>query len=108
MGIVFLFFAAGILLGFVLRRFENISFLSKVISGVIFLLLFLLGKSVGRNEAIMQNLPTIGLQAVIIATAAITGSVLMSMLVYKKFFAGNKEVLKFDTIRLKLKSKKAA
>lgn len=105
---VFLFFVSGIVLGVLLRRFENITFLGKLITGVILVLLFLLGKSVGKNEVIMNNLATIGLKAFIIASAAIAGSVLMSMFVYKYFFSPNKEKLNFDHIKSKIRLKKAA
>lgn len=39
----------------------------------------------------MHNLTTIGLKAFIITMAAITGSVLMSMIVYKYFFSNKIE-----------------
>lgn len=90
--IIFLFLSLGIALGIFLRRFQNIAFVSKLITVSIVILLFLLGKSVGKNADIMQNLPTIGMQAFIITTAAIAGSVLMSMIVYKYFFAPRKVV----------------
>lgn len=89
--IIFLFLSLGIAVGVFLRRFENIAIVSKLLTVAIVILLFLLGKSVGKNADIMQNLPTIGMQALIITTAAITGSVLMSMMVYKYFFAPKKE-----------------
>lgn len=83
---IFLFFISGLLAGIFLRRYPNITIIGKLTSITIIVLLFLLGKSVGKNEAIMQNLTTIGLKALIITMAAIAGSVLMSMIVYKYFF----------------------
>ncbi len=97
MAIIVCFFAAGIAVGFFLRRFPNITFISKLVTVMIVILLFLLGKSVGKNTAIMQNLPSIGMQALIITSAAIAGSVLVSMVVYKHFFAPKKEETKLMT-----------
>lgn len=88
---IFLFFVSGLLFGIFLRRYPNIKIIGKLVTGAIIILLFLLGKSVGKNEAIMHNLTTIGLKAFIITMAAITGSVLMSMIVYKYFFSNKKE-----------------
>ena len=50
------------------------------------LLLFLLGISVGANDAIVNNLTTLGGQAFLIALAGTTGSVLAAWGVYHFFF----------------------
>lgn len=88
---IFLFFISGLLFGIFLRRYPNIKIIGKLVTTTIIALLFLLGKSVGKNEAIMHNLTTIGLKAFVITMAAITGSVLMSMIVYKYFFSNKNE-----------------
>jgi len=49
-------------------------------------LLFLLGISVGANDAIVNNLTTLGGQAFLIALAGTTGSVLAAWGVYHFFF----------------------
>lgn len=77
----------GIITGFFLRRFENLKLISKLITGFIFLLLFFLGISVGSNSDIVNNLPTIGLQALIITAGALAGSILLAWIVYKRFFS---------------------
>lgn len=87
---IFLFLFAGIGIGVGLRRFPNLTIIGKLMTGVIFLLLFILGKSVGKNDALMSNLASIGMQAFIITSAAIAGSVLMSWFVYKHFFEEKK------------------
>lgn len=102
---IFLFFISGIAVGIFLRRFPNITILGKLVSITIVVLLFLLGLSVGKNEAIMSNLSTIGLQAFIITGAAVAGSVLMSMLVYRLFFMPKKvkpetKVMSNESIKL--------
>ena len=58
----------------------------KPISYTILLLLFLLGISVGANDAIVNNLTTLGGQAFLIALAGTTGSVLAAWGVYRFFF----------------------
>ena len=54
------------------------------------MLLFLLGISVGINEKIINNLDSIGIKALWITLGAITGSVLVSWMLYKTMFAPKK------------------
>lgn len=65
----------GMLLGYLLRN-QKLSWIHRVITLLIWLLLFLLGIDVGGNEAIIKGLHTIGLEAVIITLAAVIGSTL--------------------------------
>jgi uncharacterized membrane protein YbjE (DUF340 family) len=88
---VFAIMLAGIGAGYFLRRIPDIKIIGKLITGFIFLLLFFLGISVGHNEKIVNNLTTIGLQALIITMGAIAGSILLAWFVYKKFFVKGKE-----------------
>lgn len=76
----------GIAVGFLLRKIEFLQKIGKPISYTILLLLFLLGVSVGANDAIVSNLSTLGGQALLIALATTTGSVLVAWLVYRFFF----------------------
>jgi len=55
-------------------------------SFAIFLLLFLLGIGVGTNDKIINNLHSIGLQALILTLGAILGSLICAYLAYKFFF----------------------
>ena len=59
----------GMLLGYLLRS-KRLTWIHKVITLLIWLLLFLLGIDVGGNEAIVKGLHAIGL------AAAVTGSTL--------------------------------
>jgi uncharacterized membrane protein YbjE (DUF340 family) len=78
---------AGIFIGFAINRFPKVIRANdKMISWAIYLLLFLLGISVGLNKTIIQNLDKIGLQAAIITLGAISGSVLSLWLVYRLWF----------------------
>lgn len=88
---VFAIMLLGIGAGYFLRRIPDIKIIGKLITYFIFLLLFFLGISVGHNEKIVNNLTTIGLQALIITMGAIAGSILLAWFVYKKFFVKGKE-----------------
>lgn len=77
---------AGIAAGYFLRRVELLQKIGHPISYTILLLLFLLGISVGGNEAIVKNLGTLGGQAFLIAFAGTAGSVLAAWAVYNLFF----------------------
>ena len=58
----------GMLLGFLLRN-KRLSWIHKIITLLIWVLLFLLGIDVGGNEAIIKGLHTLGLEALIITLA---------------------------------------
>ena len=57
----------GIAVGYFFRKVEWLQKIGKPISYTILLLLFLLGISVGANESIVNNLTTLGGQALLIA-----------------------------------------
>ena len=61
---------AGIAMGYLLRKIELLQKIGKPISYTIFLLLFLLGISVGANKDIVDNLATLGGQAFLLAVAS--------------------------------------
>lgn len=65
----------GMLLGFLLRN-KKLTWIHKVITLLIWTLLFLLGIDVGGNESIIKGLHTIGLEAALITIAAVIGSTL--------------------------------
>ncbi|MGL6071483.1 LysO family transporter [Craterilacuibacter sp.] len=77
---------AGVVAGHLLRDWRHVRHIGRLISLAIFLLLFLLGLSVGGNEAILANLSTIGVKGVAISLASTMGSVLASWWVYLRFF----------------------
>ena len=69
--------------------FKNVSLLQKTeksISLTITCLLFILGLSIGSNDLIINNLYTFGWQAAVLATFSLTGSILISWMVYRLFF----------------------
>ncbi len=80
---------AGIAIGYVLRG-RNFNITSKILSLTIIALLFFLGVAVGSNPKIMDNLGTIGIDALIITLAALAGTYLLAWFVYRKFFRHTK------------------
>lgn len=89
MGIVIGLMVLGIILGYLFRE-RNLKTVHKLINYAIFILLFLLGITVGANGNIMNNLGTIGYDALLITLAAVTGSVLCAWGVYRFFFSPSK------------------
>lgn len=85
--LVLLIMGVGIVLGLVFRNKPKlIKANSKSTIWVIFLLLFFMGVSVGKNAEIMNNLDTIGLRGLQLAVVAVLGSAACSWLVYISFF----------------------
>lgn len=75
---------AGIVFGYLIQSRERLVMLfNKSTLGVIFLLLFFMGVSVGGNNEVMSNLDTIGLRGLQLAVATILGSVILAWVVYK-------------------------
>ncbi len=78
---------SGIFAGYFLRGKKVARWTGKAISLAIFVLLFLLGVSVGVNPQIMDNLTTLGIEAIIITIGALSGSLLSAWAIYKFLFA---------------------
>ena len=78
---------AGIFIGWLFqnkKKFLKIN--SELTNWAIYLLLFLLGVSVGTNEKILNNFDKIGLQAISITIFAVIGSIMVSWITYIMFF----------------------
>lgn len=77
----------GMCIGFLLRR-QQFSWIHRVITTLIWILLFLLGVEVGSNRQIIEGLATLGLEAFSITIAAVIGSCMAAWalwyLLYKK------------------------
>ena len=76
----------GIFLGYVLRRHRWLQRVDTTIMLTIFVMLFVLGLSVGSNRYVMEYLPSLGGLAALIALAAMTGSAVLVSLVYRWCF----------------------
>lgn len=82
------FFMAGIIVGRLFHTHQRVKLVSeKLMMWAVYLLLFLLGISVGRNPQIIENFHTLGWQAFLLALGAIGGSLFLGkvlMLFYGK------------------------
>ncbi|MEA5127578.1 MAG: LysO family transporter [Proteiniphilum sp.] len=76
------FMVLGGILGYLFRKreFRNIS---KIITLLIWILLFILGLEVGGNPEILSGLTNIGMEALIITLAAVLGSAMAAFLLWK-------------------------
>ncbi len=84
---VVLIMMAGIVLGYFLRTRKRLAAINdKFITYAIYLLLLLLGISIGSNKTIVANLPVLGVKALIVTIGAMVGSILLALLTYKLFF----------------------
>lgn len=94
---VILIMTAGMVAGFLLRRRKGLyKRLDQTVSIVIYLLLFLLGLTVGQNRTIVENFHLIGVKALLITLAAVAGSVVLAAIAYRFLFQKeHKEHLKF-------------
>ena len=83
---ILIIMSAGIILGFILRKKRYIiKLFDKLTSLSIYLLLFLLGLSIGNNELIINQFGQVGINAIALALSGIGGSVILSYFVYKLF-----------------------
>ena len=91
MFIVILFIFLGITAGYVLRtRIKSktagttvAKWSSRLTTWLIWLLLFMLGIEVGGNEHIMQALPTLGVEALVVSVLTILGSCVGAWMLWK-------------------------
>lgn len=76
----------GISLGYLFRHKSILQNTEKTISITIFLLLFIMGVTIGSNDELISNIGNFGWQAAIISVSATCGSILAAWLVMKFFF----------------------
>lgn len=73
--------------GYLFRERQNLAkHLDIIVNWAIFLLLFLLGVSVGTNKTILNNIDSILLTVIILTLGAVLGSVIIAYFTYKLFF----------------------
>ena len=87
MPVIILMMALGLAAGFLLRH-RRITWVAKVVTALVWLLLLLLGVEVGGNDMIIGNLHRLGLNALIIAALATAGSVAASLLLWCNIKSG--------------------
>ena len=85
--IVLAIMVVGIIVGYIYNNKKKfIKFSEKLTNWTIYLLLFLLGVGIGANKKIINNLDTIGYNALILTIGAVLGSIICALIVYKLFF----------------------
>ena len=82
--------AAGAVLGLLLRRISIVRRFGGALQYTVYAMLFVLGLSVGTNPGIMSRLGETGLQALLLASAGIAGSIL-AVLIAGRLFPERKE-----------------
>lgn len=80
--------AVGMVIGYLLRQKQAVfAVIDRIVMAVIFLLLFVLGISVGLNETVVGSIHLIGIKALVLTLGAVAGSVLCCGIAYRFFFA---------------------
>lgn len=72
----------GIGTGYLLRN-KKMSFIGRVITALIWVLLFLLGIEVGANPRIINGLQTLGLEAIVLTIAGSLGSAIFAWALWR-------------------------
>lgn len=93
MFIVILFIFLGILSGVLYRKLSTGARISltdvaarwqgRIVTWLIWLLLFLLGIEVGSNEMIVRSLPTLGIEALLLSSAATLGCCVLAWMLWR-------------------------
>lgn len=76
----------GITVGFILRNNIKSTLINHLIFGVVLLLLFLMGLSIGTDNKLIRVLPSLGLQAIIISFFSTFGSIIAGWIIWIKLF----------------------
>ncbi len=83
---------AGIITGLLFRnRSKAIRIIDRLTILSIIFLLFSLGFAVGRDPIIISSLPVLGLTALALSIAGITGSLILALLLWKFLLKDSKE-----------------
>ena len=81
----------GIGTGYLLRN-KKMSFIGRIITALIWVLLFLLGIEVGANPRIINGLQTLGLEAIVLTIAGSLGSAIFAWALWR--YVCRKEAVK--------------
>jgi uncharacterized membrane protein YbjE (DUF340 family) len=66
---------AGIFIGYFLRNKKYLN-LNKIVSGIILVLIFSLGFTIGSNSDLLAMMPQVGLSAIVLLSTALLFSIL--------------------------------
>lgn len=78
----------GIAVGYLVRKVRGVEHVSSTTMATIILLLFVMGCEIGSNPHIVENITSLGVEALLLSVAATLGSVVAAWLVYRRFFKG--------------------
>lgn len=73
---------AGVALGYVLKAGRFV-YVRRIVTVLIWVLLFLLGVEVGGNPRVVSGIGRLGVEAVVIAVAGVLGSSVLAWLLYR-------------------------
>ena len=73
---------SGVILGYLLRR-HNLKPVSRLITLMIWALLFLLGLEVGHNERIIRGIATLGIEALWLTITGLGGSLILTCALWR-------------------------
>ena len=76
----------GITVGFILRNNIKSTLINHLIFGVVLLLLFLMGLSIGTDNKLISVLPSLGLQAIIISFFSTLLIIIAGWIIWIKLF----------------------
>ncbi len=88
-GLIIASLVAGVVVGLVKKNFSDAlkKNISRLMTVLVFTLILLMGIKTGVNKDVISNLGAFGVQAVLIALAAIAGSILFAV-IFEKIFLG--------------------
>lgn len=87
---VLILLSVGILIGYLMRNVGFLKHIDKSISATVLVMLFVFGLTIGSDTQLVSNIGRFGAQAVVLALAGVTGSLVMSYLVYWLMFRKKK------------------
>ena len=73
---------SGMAVGFLLRK-RRLGAVSRIVTVLIWLLLFFLGVEVGENPQVIQGITTLGIEALWLSLAGLVGTVLFSWVLWQ-------------------------
>ena len=99
MGLLILYLGM-VLIGYIvgakfINKEKDYSWISKVTTGCLVLLIFTMGARIGSNEQVIQSLSTIGIKAAIITVICFAGSI-FGVFVVRKLLKIDRKGVKID------------
>ena len=79
---IFSVLIGGILLGYLLRE-KKLKFLPRLITTIIWVLLFFLGLEIGSDPDVISNFSSLGVTALTISVLSVIGSIMASWILWK-------------------------